>query len=460
MSQANEQRMAGGKILALGIVLAALWATMMLVARPANASTFTVNSIGDTGDSTPDGTCGNCTLRHAIQEANASPGADTIKFNIPGDDPHTISPASPLPNITETVTIDGYTQPGTRENTLARGTNARLLVELNGENAGPATGLQIFPPSGKSATGSVVRGLVINRFTNGISIISANGVRIEGNFLGTDPSGTLDRGNGNSGVFYNNAVDSTIGGTVPAERNLISGNGAGIGLGVFAFTARIEGNLIGTGKDGISPLGNDANGVNISAGRTNPDPNNIVGGDTAAAANTIAFNGGDGVEMDNCSLVSQSGEFFCGIGNSVSRNSIFSNGGLGIDLHGVRSEGANGVTANDPGDADDENDGPNNLQNFPVLLSARTGGETTIKGRLNSTPNTTFAVQFFSNPPGGNEGKKFIGQKSVTTGADGNVSFTFVSATAVAAGRTITATATDPDGNTSEFSAPRGVVRP
>jgi CSLREA domain-containing protein len=458
MNQANEGRMAGGKILALGIVLAVFWAAMMLVAEPANASTFSVNSTGDTGDSTPDGTCDNCTLRHAIQEANASPGADNIKFNIPGIGTHTISPASPLPNITDTVTIDGYTQPGTRENTLARGTNAQLLVELNGENAGPATGLQIFPPSGKSATGSVLRGLAINRFTNGISIVNARGVRVEGNFLGTDPSGTLDRGNGNSGVFYNNAVDSTIGGTVPAARNLISGNGVGISLGVFAFTARIEGNLIGTGKDGISPLGNDANGVNISAGRTNPDPNNIVGGDTAAAANTIAFNGGDGVEMDACAFAPQSGEFFCGIGNSVSRNSIFSNGGLGINLNSVRSEGANGVTANDPGDVDDENDGPNNLQNFPVLVSAKTGGETTIKGRLNSAPNTTFALQFFSNPPGGNEGKKFIGQKRVTTGADGNVSFTKEINPAVAAGRTITATATDSGGNTSEFSAPREVV--
>lgn len=126
-----------------------------------------------------------------------------------------------------------------------------------------------------------------------------------------------------------------------------------------------------------------------------------------------------------------------------------------IDLLGG-TESATGATQNDPGDADT---GPNNLQNKPVVTSATTsGGSPTIRVNLNSTPNKTFQIQFFSNPSG-NEGKKFIGAKSVSTNANGDVTFTFVPSQAVAAGQRITATATDVvSGDTSEFSAPRKVV--
>jgi hypothetical protein len=111
-------------------------------------------------------------------------------------------------------------------------------------------------------------------------------------------------------------------------------------------------------------------------------------------------------------------------------------------------------TPNDTGDADV---GPNNGQNFPVLTSAKNATTTTVTGKLNSTPGKTFIVEFFSNPSGTDEGRVFVGQKSVTTDASGNATFTFKSATKVAKGRTITATATDPAGNTSEFSAPKTV---
>jgi hypothetical protein len=123
--------------------------------------------------------------------------------------------------------------------------------------------------------------------------------------------------------------------------------------------------------------------------------------------------------------------------------------GLGIDLNN------DGATANDSQDLDT---GPNNLQNKPVISSAKTtGGTTTIKGKLNSTPGTTFKVQFFSNPSGTDEGKEFLGAKNVTTGADGKANFT-KTVQKVSTGRAITATATDPGSNTSEFSAPKAVV--
>lgn len=138
----------------------------------------------------------------------------------------------------------------------------------------------------------------------------------------------------------------------------------------------------------------------------------------------------------------------------VLRDSIFSNGDLGIDLEGG-TENAVGATANDPGDVDE---GANGLQNKPAITSVTTsGGTTTIKGELLSKPNETFTVRFFSNPSGTDEGLTFIGQKVVETGSDGKSTFTFVPAKVVGAGKTVTATATGAEG-TSEFSAPRTVV--
>lgn len=148
-----------------------------------------------------------------------------------------------------------------------------------------------------------------------------------------------------------------------------------------------------------------------------------------------------------------------GIGNRILSNSIYSNAELGINL------GADGVTPNDP---DDPDTGPNTLQNFPNISSAVTTptgstSSTTITGALNSTPDSTFLVQFFSSPApdstGFGEGKTFIGQTSVTTNANGNAPFTFVPARSVGVSWRVTATATGV-GGTSEFSRSRIVVRP
>jgi hypothetical protein len=236
-----------------------------------------------------------------------------------------------------------------------------------------------------------------------------------------------------------------IGGNTPAARNLISGNThQGIDFEAEAPGNRIVGNLIGTTANGSGALGNGFYGVAIFGSNAS---NNKIGDGTSAGANTIAFNGRDGIEIDFPASTN---------GNTISRNSIFSNAGLGIDLlTGNESDTTNVSTPNDPGDADT---GANNLQNFPVLSSAKTSSTTTtISATLNSTPAKTFKVQFFSNASG-NEGKKFIGQKSVTTNGSGDVSFTFSPASKVAMGQTITATATDPAGNTSEFSAARKVA--
>lgn len=420
-------------------VMAALLAVMVVVAtKPAQAAaTFTVNNTSDPGNGVCDAS--GCTLREAINAANAAPGADTINFNIPGFGVKTIKPQSPLPFITDTVTIDGYTQPGAAANTNPTGAiNATPHIELEGILAGEfENGLQI---DADEAPGSFIKGLVINRFYRGIVVKAADcsnvaPVRLEGNFVGTNPTGTLDEGNNATGVLT--FCPTIIGGTTPEARNIISGNDTGLSLNTFSST--VQGNLIGTAKDAQSDLGNDLTGVSVSG------LNHQVGGTSAAVANTIAFNGSDGVNVSSTSS-----------GNAILRNSIFSNTGLGIDLLGQGEDLSTNIpTPNDPKDADT---GANDLQNKPVLTSAVTsGGTTTIKVRLNSTPGGTFKMQFFSNPSG-NEGKRFIGQKTVSTDGSGKVSFTFKPANKVAAGQNVTATATSASNDTSEFSTPRAVV--
>ena len=436
------------------LLVAVCIGVLLITAEPAHAATtFTVNQTGNLGDALRNGECDvllptaghQCTLRAAIQEANATTGKDTITFNIPGSGVQTIKPTSALPKIRDAVIIDGYSQPGASENTLKKGTNADLKIQLNGEGR-PFPGLWFL------TSNSVVKGLVINRFDHiGIEIggnDDPEGNRIIGNFIGTDPTGTLDRGNLGRGVtiFGEGTSGNTVGGSRPAGRNLISGNdGGGVGILSEATDNVVRGNLIGTKKDGVGALGNLGSGVMISGAFEN-----TVGGTLPGDANTIAFNEGDGVSIRTL------GNFAESTGNSILRNSIFNNidlfpDGLGIDL------GDDGPTPNDP---DDPDTGPNNLQNRPNLTSAVTAsGSTTIEATLNSTPGETFKVRYFSNPPGSSEGKKYIGQKNVNTSANGNTgTFSFSPAQKVPDGRNITSTATDVDGNTSEFSAPEEVV--
>jgi hypothetical protein len=409
------------KAMAAGLLVAVMAACLILAGQTAQAATtFIVNLPGDTRDADiGDGLCDvnlfgsgqQCTLRAAIEQANATPGADIINFNIPDDfgaGVKTINVGSTgngrLPTVTDQVSINGYTQPGASPNTLARGTNANLLIELNGTDATNADGLEI----GDGGSGSLIKGLVINRFGNqGIDVFSLSdtltNVKIEGNFVGTDPSGMEALGNRGDGIEMD-ASNSVVGGSTPAKRNLISGNDVdGLSVSV-AKDVRVAGNLVGTKADGVGALGNLFNGVDVC----------------------------------------------CSVSVSILRNAISSNGQLGIDLD------VDGRTPNDLGDADT---GANTLQNFPVITSAKTvSGKTTIKGTLNSRPNAGYLIQFFSNPSG-DEGKKFIGQKSVTTDASGNASFTFTPSSVVKVGQTITATATKTsNGNTSEFSDPRTVA--
>lgn len=478
------------------IVLVALCFSQVFAATIAVTSTDDTVSPGD----------GNVTLREAIISINTgndlgdpdiaaqNPGLygtnDTINFNITGAGVHTIAPASPLPDITKPVLIDGYTQPGSSPNThaLNAGIDAVLAIEID---LAASTG-DLHIAAGADST--TIRGLVLNNRYDEISV-EANNVTIAGNFIGTDESGTVGK-HGTIGIVLQMLPNNlTVGGPAAADRNLISGHlfygvelplagtttghliqGNYIGtditgtvsldtptslqaglvdmggvsilgnlisgnsnLGVHTVAAiTLQGNLIGTQRDGTNPLPNgtgpDSSGVFLQgAGST-------VGGTVAGQANIIAFNYGAGVSVDYASS-----------GNRISHNAIHSNVGLGIDLDGT------GIPLpNDLGDVDTSH---GNLgQNYPVLIAAVvTAGTAVVSGTINSKPTTTLRLEFFANAAcnasGYGEGQTFIGSTDVTTDASGNASFGPLSLAGVPVGQAvITSTATSLAGDTSEFS--------
>ena len=273
----------------------------------------------------------------------------------------------------------------------------------------------------------------------GFNILADFPVTVQGNYIGTDVTGNVALNNPSYGVAVSSS-NNQIGGVVPGARNIVSGNFFGVQIGGFSGGASgnvVRGNFIGLNAAGNAPLPNVFEGVRVfgATGTT-------IGGVTLEASNTIAFNGGNGVWVGSQT------------GNSIRGNSIYSNGGLGIDLTPFNVANPDGVSQNDLNDPDT---GANNLQNFPLLTSVSpNGGGTSIQGTFNSTPNTTFQIDFYSNvacdPSGYGEGALFFDNTSVMTDANGNATINFASAGILPSGRVLTATATDPTGNTSEFS--------
>ena len=522
-------------------------------------------------------------LRQAILDANGAPGADEVRFNIPGDAQavRTIAPLSPLPDVFDTLDLNGISQ----------GHPTGRPIELDGEFAGPgAVGLRL------TGRGSRVRGFRINRFASHGLVLEGGGEHlIIDNYIGTPPFGSSVAGNGGSGILVSGSANNQLGSLMPGggnnyssgngrygieirgaastgnilnanyigvgvniaggdiplpnalggvlidgapgnrvgslERavagssNVISGNngpgvrvtgpvsvgntvgGNHIGLNWVGSTAVsnsgqgivveegarqtqiiandiagnlgggvlitgpetggsvLEGNHIGTTHDATEagagmPIGNGPLGVGVHL----RSPDNRVGGDAPdpSVRNIIAYNEGGGIVVQG--VPSQGGP---PEGNTFAGNAIHSNGGLGVDLR------RDGVTANDPGDADR---GPNGLQNFPVVTSAAlaetpnpwpapTTVGTRVRGTFNSTPNTTFKFRFYANPEpdssGFGEGRTYLGMADVTTDAAGNAAFDVtihagdladVQPAPARPGEYVTATATAPDGSTSEFS--------
>lgn len=275
---------------------------------------------------------------------------------------------------------------------------------------------------------------------NQIGIDGSTGTVVQGNLIGMNADCSAVLSNSLWGVsvggarsFDPNKIGSLIGGLVPAARNVISGNR---NFGVFisgGVGGRIQGNYIGVGCDGSTLFGNLRQGIRLwkASGQE-------IGGTAPGAGNVIAGNGEAGVAV-----------ITSGTANQILGNTIFANQELGIDL------ADDGPGMNDQGDADS---GPNTLQNYPVITSAQSAAlSTLVSGTLNSAAEASFRLEFFANatsdPSGFGEGEQFLGSRSVVTDVEGNAVFSATFLEFVPVGASITATATDADGNTSEFSA-------
>ena len=436
-------------------------------------------------------TSGPGSLAQAILDSNARSGQDTVAFNIPGQGVHRIDfTQGSLPTITDSLIVDGYTQPGSHSNTSSVGDDAVILIHIDGAKRPGLTGLNL---SGANAANCLIRGLAITGYQYGptpfgsffpnvggyaiqVSPDAGTGNLIQGNFIGVYPDG-LTPGQNSTGVRIDGPA--TVGGVDPAARNVISGNSAGIdvrfkgtviignyvgtdatgtravgnveGIAIatsdvvvggpspgegnlvsgnqyegvelgfevayhtlgHADRAVVQGNLIGTAADGVSPLGNGSSGVAFLV-----TSNAMVGGFDPSAGNVIAFNGDNGVYVN-------------GTGNRVLSNIIYSNFNRGIYLGSQYA-----------------NDG----QAPPVITFSNSfRGVTQIQGTLQGPANTEFLLQFFTDSQSLITSKQtYVGSKNVITDGAGNAAFSATFAFS-ATSPIFNATATDSNGNTSEF---------
>lgn len=438
------------------------------------AATFTVANTAETGAGS---------LAQAILDANANGSGvtDVIAFNIPGAGVQTITLTGPLPAVTTPVLIDGYTQPGSSANTLTfdNGDNAVILIRVDGSNFG-TLGMELQA----GASGSTVRGLDMTRFGSALALASTTGVRVDGNFF---------RNNGNGVYVSGTSSGNFIGDAPPAQRNLFNGNQVGIYFQSDTTGNTLGYNYIGTDLAGTAPvpnltgvwvegIGNRIIGNLISGHTSFPDATGILvtnaaqnievyGNRIGTQANGVGsipnnygilFTGGGG-ESPSGTLIGAAGagnvianSLLDGIavrsltppstGHRILYNTFRTNAGLAIDLED------DGVTANDPLDADA---GANLRQNYPVITSATrsAGGAAIVSGTLSSAPGTQYTVQLLfnigCNASGFGEGG-FVTETTVTTNAAGSAAFSF-SLPSLPNG-SVSTTATDPAGNTSELS--------
>jgi len=449
----------------------AAFAALALAATAAPGATFTVTNTADTGAGS---------LRQAIADVNGSVGPHTINFNIPGADPGcdasgvcTIAPTSFMGNITQTVLIDGYSQPGSAVNTLALGTNAVLKVVLSAANV---SNQACFGITGTTT----VRGIVFSGFWNyAVESVSGTGTHVTGCFFGIEADGvTPNQCNTCLTTFSDDGM--VVGGPAPADRNLFgAANNVLISLDQAATNVTVQNNLLGSDRTGTIPLHNTT-GISVSTSSPPSILGNVVNGNNGPAiamtgggfvrgnkigtdpSGTIVLKGGSiGIFSNNFGTIggpdpgdgnvvagnnvgirlAQGGD-----GNVARGNSVFGNTSLGID------NGPDGATPNDPGDAD-------TTQNFPVLKSVATGATTHVVAVLHSKPSKTFDVDFFSNPSCSNfprdfdEGHVYLGTTTATTDGAGTATIDVTLPVATESGARITMTATDQvGGSTSEFS--------
>jgi CSLREA domain-containing protein len=427
---------------------------------------LTVTTLGDHDDGTCDDA--DCSLREAINAANKNTVKQLIRFDTSQG---SINLTSPLPVVSQPIKIDGTTHPAyvdspvvgingnghfvgadclviTAGDSLVKGITVAncwgdgIRLENNGGNKIVGTHVNtchqrgIFISSSQNVIGGPTaadRNVISSNNSSGIRIegAGADGNVIQGSYIGLDETGKLKRAN-HSGISIE-TNSNVVGGTGAGEGNVISGNWCR-GMYVSGNGNVIQGNLFGVTADGATSVHNGCHGISLVG------DNNNVGGVAAGAGNTVAYSQMDGITVS-------------GVQNNVRRNSIHTNAGIGINLCPL---GCEGVSPNDPGDADS---GGNQMQNYPLLTSATSVlGNVTVEGVLQSTPGEGFTIEFFKNSScdvsGFGQGAEYLADFGVATTGNGEASFIAgFPVGVVAAGDFITATATDGSGNTSEFSA-------
>lgn len=290
--------------------IVALTALALLAPSAARAAIFTVTNVNDSGAGS---------LRKAIQDANATPQADEIRFNLGAS--KTITLASALPGITTPIDINGTSQPGW---------TGTPLIEINGQNVA-GSGFVVY------STGSKIRGLVINRFGGDGIVLNGGDINtIQGNWIGLNAAGTAAAPNGGDGIALQDTSGlNTIGGTTAAQRNVISGNlYSGISISSGSYN-NITGNYIGTNAAGTAAVPNQSYGVRVLA------DGNFIGGTASGAGNLISGNE-RGVSLEG------SGNVVLGnvIGLNASETAALPNNG-GISVYA----NANQIGSNDPAGA-------------------------------------------------------------------------------------------------------------
>ncbi|HLO59988.1 MAG TPA: right-handed parallel beta-helix repeat-containing protein [Bacteroidales bacterium] len=270
-------------------------------------------------------------LRQALMDANLNPGPDTIIFNIPLSDPGynsekgiwSIRPLSALPCLEDDNTVlDGTLQALNNGNLNASGPE----IEINGGNL-IETCLRV---TGK---GMIIKGLVINGFVSSAVEIENQNTILKGNYLGISSDGTLSIPNDIGIKISNHAKHNQIGGDLPEDLNVISGNTAfGIMLINDADSNIIRGNFIGTNSNGSGPLANGRGGIGIINGSSSntiggifPAERNIISGNSSVITEDLSYGNGIYIERSDSNIIT--GNF---IGTDKLGISALSNSGYGI----------------------------------------------------------------------------------------------------------------------------------
>ena len=315
-------------------------------------------------------------------------------------------------------------------------------LDVNGSPLGNSSGVVSFSAGANTIGGDAPgEGNVISgNTTYGLFVGDTSGLTVQGNLIGTNPAGTTSIGGHVYGISGGNGTtDATIGGTTPGAGNVIAGAQVGVSFQGTGSGNVVQGNFIGTDRTRTLDLGNSDDGLRVAMSGTQ------IGGDAAGAGNVIARNDGAGILLWNGAT-----------GMRTRGNSIFDNGTAAVPELGI--DNGTSTVRPEPNDAGDGDSGTNLRQNYPVLTSATsTSGTTTVAGTLNSAASTTFAIDVFATPAcdvmGNGEGQHYLGSFSTTTDGTGNAAFNAPVTGYAPGGWAVTTTATDPNGNSSEFSA-------